>query len=36
MIEIKLQRKVDATVFRIEDNLKTSKISDKPSGETVP
>jgi hypothetical protein len=35
MIEIKFERKVDATVFRIEDNLTPSKISSKPRGKTV-
>jgi hypothetical protein len=35
MIEIKFERKVDATVFRIEGDLKPSEISKKPTGRTV-
>jgi hypothetical protein len=36
MIEIKLQRWVDAQVFRVESKLTPSKIDQKPSGKTVP
>jgi len=36
MIEIKLQRCVDATVFRVEGKLTPSKIDRKPSGKVVP
>jgi hypothetical protein len=36
MVEFKVQRKVDATVFRIEPDLKPSRISAKPSGKIVP
>lgn len=36
MVEVTLQRRVDTTVFRIEDNLKPSDISKKPSGRIVP
>ena len=36
MIEIKLQRKVDARVFRAEGSLDPSPISRKPIGRTVP
>jgi len=36
MVEIRLQRCVDATVFQIEKNLDPSAINSKPSGEQVP
>jgi hypothetical protein len=36
MIEIKLQRCVDATVFRVEGKLTPSKIDKTPSGHIVP
>jgi hypothetical protein len=36
MLEFKLQRWVDSTVFRIESSLKPSPIDKKPSGTTVP
>jgi len=36
MVEIRLQRCVDATVFQIEKNLDPSAINSKPSGEPVP
>jgi hypothetical protein len=36
LVEIRLERRVDATVFRIEKNLTPSAISAKPSGEMVP
>ena len=35
MVEIKLDRLVDARVFRVENTLKSSKISQKPIGRTV-
>lgn len=35
MVEIQLRRLVDATVFRIEGNLKPSPISQVPTGKTV-
>jgi hypothetical protein len=36
MIEIRMQRFVDAQVFRIEGKLTPSKIDKKPTGKTVP
>lgn len=35
MVEIKLQRRIDKTVFRISNNLTPSKINPKPSGEHI-
>ena len=35
MIEIKMQRRIDAQVFRIESNLAPSDISQTPSGKTI-
>ena len=35
MVEIQLQRQVDATVFRIEKNLEPGPIDAKPSGELM-
>lgn len=35
MVEIKLQRRIDKTVFRISNNLAPSKINPKPAGEHI-